>query len=135
MLATMRLTEQIPAHSFAASPAAQGSVWSLAKGQLRSLFLAEGERLHIEVLHGECWITMEGDANDYVLSPGSSLHFFGPGLAIVEALSGSVEVAARHRKSSAPDKGLASVATSDRRELVVISGKDCAPTERAESDG
>lgn len=98
----MRLTEQITAHSSAASPVAQGSVWSLAKGQLRSLFLAEGEHRQIEVLHGECWITMEGDANDYVLSAGSSLHFIGPGLAIVEALSGSVEVAVSYRNSSAP---------------------------------
>jgi hypothetical protein len=102
MLATMRLTEEINARSSAASLAAQGQVWSLAKGELRSLFLAEGEHLHIEVLHGECWITMEGDANDYVLSAGSSLHFIGPGLAIVEALSGSVEVAASYRNSSAP---------------------------------
>jgi len=98
----MRLTEAINPHRSAASSAAQAPVWSLAKGQLRSVLLAEGEHRQIEVLHGECWITMEGDANDYVLSAKESLKFNGPGLVLIEALSGSAEVTVSTRKRSAP---------------------------------
>ena len=35
---------------------------------------------------GQLWVTMEGDANDYVLTPGDRQCFQGPGLLLIETL-------------------------------------------------
>lgn len=79
----------VAAHAHAA---ATGTVWTLPHGGLHTEHLSAGENLHLTCLTGECWITLEGDETDYVISAGESLSVSGPGLLLIEAVHGSVKL-------------------------------------------
>jgi hypothetical protein len=59
---------------------------TLAKGRTRSVQIPEGATLEVHVAAGACWVTLEGDRHDYVVSETETLLLSGPGLAVVEGL-------------------------------------------------
>jgi hypothetical protein len=60
--------------------------WVLGRGAVRSLQLRTSESVHVQVLSGVSWITLESDVEDHVLFTGSSETFHGPGQLVLEAL-------------------------------------------------
>jgi hypothetical protein len=58
----------------------------LAKGQTYALRLEPNSDLFINVLAGCFWVTLEGDALDYVASPGAPLVLSGEGLVVLEGV-------------------------------------------------
>lgn len=58
----------------------------LCKGALQTQRLAAKEIVEIQILAGAAWVTLEGDANDYVLTAGDTRILRGPGLVVVEGL-------------------------------------------------
>lgn len=54
--------------------------------------LEAGEQADIRVLSGHLWVTVEGDARDYVLEAESRRSFAGPGRLMAEALEGPAEI-------------------------------------------
>lgn len=90
MLADKAKTESptwMPARPLATPvPACTG----LPQGELRTWRLSAGQTLVLTGWKGQSWVTMEGDQGDYVLEPGRSLDFVGPGLVVLEALETGV---------------------------------------------
>lgn len=62
----------------------------LPQGELRTWRLSAGQTLVLTGWKGHAWVTMEGDLGDYVLEPGSSLDFVGPGVLVLQALEAGV---------------------------------------------
>lgn len=54
--------------------------------------LEAGEQAEIRVLAGHLWVTVEGDARDYVLVAGTRRRFAGPGRLVAEALEAPAEI-------------------------------------------
>lgn len=71
-------------------PALESAHWSLKSGEVRSLHLPPGEWASVQIRSGHCWLTMEGDSSDYVLSEGEAEIVQGSGLLVVEAIGGSM---------------------------------------------
>jgi len=67
--------------------------FELEKNEVRSLDLGQ-DTVMLRVRSGLFWITIEGDQMDYTAVEGDALSFAGPGLLVVQALSGdsSVEI-------------------------------------------
>ncbi len=63
-------------------------VLDLLKGAMMSVELDRRERL-VRCIEGRVWITSEGDPRDYVLNPGRTASFRGPGKMVVEAVEES----------------------------------------------
>jgi hypothetical protein len=61
----------------------------LRQAQVVSFDLSAAESRILTAYAGQLWVTMEGDATDYVLNPGESRHFRHPGRVVVEALAES----------------------------------------------
>jgi hypothetical protein len=59
----------------------------LKSGETRSLHLAPEEAVEIHVTTGACWVTLEGDREDYVVPQMESLLLEGPGLLVVQGLA------------------------------------------------
>ncbi|MHA3774596.1 DUF2917 domain-containing protein [Verrucomicrobiota bacterium sgz303538] len=59
----------------------------LPKGSVYSCQLDAGKSVELRGLEGTCWVTLEGDSNDYVLESGSGVTLTGPGLLVTEGLS------------------------------------------------
>jgi hypothetical protein len=57
----------------------QGQVWA-GRIQVR-------ERLEVTCRTGRLWVTLEGDAADYILAPGEEFWADRPGLVVAEALA------------------------------------------------
>jgi hypothetical protein len=66
------------------------SCTGLPQGELRTWRLPAGQTLMLTGWKGRAWVTMEGDQGDYVLEPGRSLDFVGPGLLVLQALEPGV---------------------------------------------
>ena len=65
---------------------------SLRAGEVHSLDLLENERCSLHIHEGAAWATMEGDAQDYVLTATSRPRFTGPGRLVIEAIGGDLIV-------------------------------------------
>lgn len=63
---------------------------SLKRRAVASLDLIANDRLRITTRNGVAWATMEGSADDFVLTSASPLEFAGPGRLVIEALEDSV---------------------------------------------
>ena len=61
----------------------------MEKQKLFSRVLAETETVQLQALSGSFWITMEDDADDYVLQAGAWLNIHGPGKVVAESLEAS----------------------------------------------
>jgi quercetin dioxygenase-like cupin family protein len=92
----MQTTAEPTAHLAPSARAVTADVvWTLARGGLRSEHLSAGQHFQLTCLTGECWITLEGDPTDHVLSQGDTLHLTGPGLLVIEALDGPAKIGTR----------------------------------------
>ena len=58
----------------------------LRKGALHSIRLGALSAVKIRITQGLCWVSMEGDRNDYVAGPNCELRFTGPGLLVLEGM-------------------------------------------------
>jgi hypothetical protein len=67
-------------------PASKAPSVQLERGSVFSKPLEKGERLSVTVMYGHAWITMEGDAQDHVLTSHEEREFAGPGLLVLEGL-------------------------------------------------
>lgn len=67
-------------------PAPKTPTVQLPRGGIFSTPLENGERLNVMVISGHVWITMEGDAQDYILASEQEHEFSGPGLLVIEGL-------------------------------------------------
>ena len=67
-------------------PAPKAPTVQLGRGSIFSRPLEMGERLSVLVTTGHAWITMEGDAQDHVLTSNEEREFAGPGLLVIEGL-------------------------------------------------
>lgn len=59
---------------------------ALSKGSFATIDLLPSQLLRLTVVQGHVWITMEGDATDYVAARGEKISFDHPGRVVVEAL-------------------------------------------------
>ena len=59
---------------------------TLIPGEYLSRQLSDQDALELVAEAGQLWVTMEGDANDYVLTPGDRQCFHGPGHILIEAI-------------------------------------------------
>ncbi|MFP2928968.1 DUF2917 domain-containing protein [Pyxidicoccus sp. 3LG] len=59
---------------------------SLARGDTWSMRAQGGEHLALTCGEGLLWLTREGDARDYVLSPGDTVQLEAAGHVVVQAL-------------------------------------------------
>lgn len=64
----------------------------LNEGDLVSQDLKEEESFEISLIAGQAWITLEGDAEDYIVRVPKSLHLMGPGRVVIEALEDATEI-------------------------------------------
>lgn len=67
-------------------PTSKSPIVHLERGSIFSKAMEEGERVSVTVTAGHAWITMEGDAEDHVLTARESREFTGPGLLVIEGL-------------------------------------------------
>jgi hypothetical protein len=58
----------------------------LTRGETRSFQLAPGETVEIHVVAGVCWVTLEDDPDDYVVSQMKTLLLEGPGLIVIQGM-------------------------------------------------
>ena len=58
----------------------------LRKGALHSIRLGAMSAVKLRITQGLCWVSMEGDRNDYVAGANCELRFAGPGLLIIEGM-------------------------------------------------
>jgi len=64
-------------------------LWELPQGAVGRCELGEGDRVMLTGVDGQCWVTQQGDRHDYLLVPGKTLHFSGPGRLVFEAVADS----------------------------------------------
>jgi hypothetical protein len=69
------------------------SALALAKGRTRAFQIPDHTSLEVHVASGACWVTLEGDREDYVVSETETLLLSGPGLVVVEGLAERSEAA------------------------------------------
>jgi hypothetical protein len=65
---------------------------TLKRRAVASLDLAADDCLRLTTRDGTAWVTLEGSANDFVLTCSDPLEFTGPGRLVIEALEGDVVV-------------------------------------------
>jgi hypothetical protein len=70
-------------------------LWELPQGAVGRCQLGAEDRVTLSGVNGQCWVTLEGDRDDYLLQPGQSLAFSGPGRLVIEAVGGGAAVAVR----------------------------------------
>lgn len=64
----------------------------LMKGKLHTV-AAEADIRDLKVHSGIFWVTLEGEAKDYILKPGESLRLTSEGKSVIEALqAGEIEL-------------------------------------------
>ncbi len=61
-------------------------LWELPQGAVGRCELAAGDRVTLTGVEGQCWVTQQGDRHDYLLVPGKTLNFSGPGRLVFEAV-------------------------------------------------
>ncbi len=68
----------------------RSGAFALEDGELLRLKGARGR--HVGVVHGNVWVTQDGDPQDRVVSSGESFRFDRDGLAIVAPLGGGAKL-------------------------------------------
>jgi hypothetical protein len=76
-------------------PAPKAPTVQLARGGIFSRPLEKGEQVSVTVTTGHAWITMEGDAEDHVLTTDEEREFTGPGLLVIEGLEQGARIQLR----------------------------------------
>jgi hypothetical protein len=66
---------------------------TLAKGRTRAFEIPDHSTLEVHVASGACWVTLEGDCEDYVVGETETLLLSGPGLVVIEGLVERTEAA------------------------------------------
>jgi len=69
-------------------------LWELPQGAVGRCELAADSRVTLTGVTGQCWVTQQGDRHDYLLTPGETLSFSGPGRLVFEAVADSATLAA-----------------------------------------
>jgi hypothetical protein len=62
-------------------------LWELPQGAVGRCQLSADDRVTLTGVHGQCWVTQQGDRRDYLLIPGKTLSFSGPGRLVFEAVA------------------------------------------------
>lgn len=73
-------------------PTPKSPTVQLERGCIFSKLLANGEHVYVAVTSGHAWITLEGDAQDHVLTSHEKREFSGPGLLVIEGLEQGARV-------------------------------------------
>lgn len=68
-------------------------LWELPRGAVGRCQLEVGDKVTLTGVEGQCWVTQQGDRHDYLLSPGQTLSFSGPGRLVFEAVADSATLA------------------------------------------
>jgi len=68
-------------------------LWELPPGAVGRCELAGDSRVTLTGVAGQCWVTQQGDRHDYLLAPGETLSFRGPGRLVFEAVADSATLA------------------------------------------
>lgn len=68
-------------------------LWELPEGAVGRCELEVGDRVTLTGVEGQCWVTQQGDRHDYLLVPGKTLSFRGPGMLVFEAVGDSATLA------------------------------------------
>lgn len=68
-------------------------LWELPQGAVGRCELEEGDRVTLTGVEGQCWVTQQGDRHDYLLVPGKTRSFRGPGMLVFEAVGDSATLA------------------------------------------
>ena len=83
-----------PARAYAIAPGLRElRLWELPQGAVGRCELADGDRVTLTGVEGQCWVTQQGDRHDYLLVPGETLSFQGPGRLVFEAVAASATLA------------------------------------------
>ena len=68
-------------------------LWELPQGAVGRCELDGESRVTLTGVEGQCWVTQQGDRHDYLLVPGKTLSFRGPGRLVFEAVGDSAALA------------------------------------------
>lgn len=68
-------------------------LWELPEGAVGRCEMQAGDRVTLTGVEGQCWVTQQGDRHDYLLFPGKTLTFRGPGMLVFEAVSDDATLA------------------------------------------
>jgi hypothetical protein len=83
-----------PARASAIAPGLREvRLWELPPRAVGRCELAVGDRVTLTGVQGQCWVTQQGDRHDYLLVPGKTLSFTGPGRLVFEAVADSATLA------------------------------------------
>jgi hypothetical protein len=83
-----------PARASAIAPGLRElRLWELPQGAVGRCELGAGDRATLTGVHGQCWVTQQGDRHDYLLVPGKTLAFSGPGRLVFEAVADTATLA------------------------------------------
>lgn len=83
-----------PARASAIAPGLREvRLWELPAGAVGRCQLVAGDTVTLAGVQGRCWVTQQGDRKDYLLVPGKTLTFRGPGRLVFEAVADSATLA------------------------------------------
>jgi hypothetical protein len=68
-------------------------LWELPPGAVGRCQLGADDRVTLTGVAGQCWVTQQGDRHDYLLVPGKTLTFRGPGRLVFEAVGQAATLA------------------------------------------
>lgn len=68
-------------------------LWELPRGAVGRCQLGADDRVTLTGVLGQCWVTQQGDRHDYLLVPGQTLSFNGPGRLVFEAVADAATLA------------------------------------------
>ncbi len=77
-----------PARASAIAPGLRElRLWELPQGAVGRCELGATDQVTLTGVEGQCWVTQQGDRHDYLLVPGETLSFSGPGRLVFEAVA------------------------------------------------
>jgi hypothetical protein len=83
-----------PARASAIAPGLREvRLWELPPGAVGRCQLGAEDRVTLTGVAGQCWVTQQGDRHDYLLVPGKTLTFSGPGRLVFEAVGQAATLA------------------------------------------
>jgi len=83
-----------PARASAIAPGLREvRLWELPTGAVGRCQLGADDRVTLTGVDGQCWVTQQGDRHDYLLVPGKTLSFSGPGRLVFEAVGQAATLA------------------------------------------
>ena len=63
--------------------------FSLGRSEVVAFDLRSGRTFALALNEGQLWVTLEGDATDYLIQAGEMLQFSKPGKLVIEVLAGA----------------------------------------------